>query len=160
MKKNLKRVVASITAIVSLAVSAVSINASASGTVTHSTNGSTAAYSFDVDGNNTSSTNNGSHYGQSSGLYISIVNSGYYSVTFNGASNSSATVYFYKFNSNNTVSSTPYASFNIPQSVSGMPTLYGSIYLASGKYLVKFVSNSYSSYSSGYFAINGVAYST
>lgn len=157
MNKTLKKTIASVMAAAIMAVSFVGVSANASGNISRSISGTTAAYSFDVDGNKVSATRNDAHYGRSSDLCITILYSGSYNVTFNGASNSPATVYFYKINSNNTVSTNYTTSFHIPQSVSGMPTLYTSINLPTGKYMLKFVSDSNTTYSSSYFAIHGVA---
>lgn len=152
---KIKKFFTSLVAVVIMAVSVGALNVSASGTVKGTVSGSGTAtkvtYSFDVDGNYYSRTNNGSHYGMTSSRGFVITTQKTYTVTFNGIS-TAATVYIYNESTDAKV-----ASFTIPKYTSGMSTLYSGLNLSAGQYYVKVVSSSKTTYSTGSFYISGVA---
>lgn len=104
------------------------------------------------DGNLSSLTNEGAHYGASSNMCFTVNSADSYQVSFGGASNSGAKIKIYNYDTNANV-----ATIDVPVSTSEMPTLYTNISLSSGKYYVKVVSTSYSTYSSSSFSVYNIS---
>lgn len=154
MKKLFKRM-AAITMTMVMMFSVLCVNAFAAGTVDGELHGSGTStyisYSFDVDGNNYSPSNNGAHYGQTSEEGFAVSSKGSYKITFDGI-RTKANVYIY-----NESSDALACSFFIPVYQSGMPTLSYSADLDEGQYYVKVVSSSYDTYSTGGFRVYGIS---
>ncbi len=156
MKKTFKKITASIMAVTTLTVSMVGTSANAAGTISASTSGSGTTtkitYSFDVDGNYNSRTNNGAHYGQTGSKGFSISSNSSVTFSFGGARNAGANVKIYRESDNSKVT-----EFNIPIIQSGMPTLYYYETLSPGQYYVKIRSDSSSTYSTGGFTVSYIS---
>lgn len=131
------------------------VNTFASGTVFGTRYGSGTStnvkYSFDVDGNLNSDTLTGAHYGKKSGIGFAVDSDGLYTISFGGYE-VGATIYIYDERTKKEVH-----KIDIPAYQPGMPTLNTNYHFDVGRYYVKVVSASYTTYSINSFTVKDIA---
>lgn len=158
MKVSIKKTLSTLLSGVILFSGALSYSAYADGEISRSTikAGSQVkvTYSFDVDGNKTDPKNNRNNdykYGQHSNKGFVISKQKTVTLSYGGASYSSAKFEIYKQDTNGNIIITgkPIATVSVPKATNGMPTLSRNITLPAGKYAVKVISESESSSSKG-----------
>ena len=159
MNKLTKRL-AAIGAAMTMAVSMMSVGASASGTVSCSTTNVgtnvNATYSFSVDGNYDLKNTFTAYCGQKGNKGIIVNAAGSYTITASCNSSTSVRLEIYKATTSGTLG-TKTASVTIPKAAPALNNITTSVNLPAGKYYVKFVSNTYSTtWYSGYATIKNV----
>ena len=141
---KLRKKIAAMCAATVMALGALCIEASAYGTVTYDgASGLSGNYNLsfsysNVDGNKSSATSSGEHYGQRGTPGFTISTSGNYRVYFCGASGTSAKLKIYKVVTIGSNTSTSLqTTINIPHEAPGMGTQSALVNLPSGNYFFK-----------------------
>ena len=146
MNKLTKRL-AAIGAAMTMAVSMMSMGASAYGKADCSTTNVgtnvNATYSFNIDGNYDLKNTFTAYCGQKGKKGIIVNTAGSYTITASCNSSTSVRLEIYKATSSGTLGDKA-ASYTIPKAAPALGNVTTSVSLPKGKYYVKFVSNSYS----------------